>query len=680
MASSSDSPLILIPGSLGLTRSREEEMCRFIIDRLKLYRKQMGYDSEKSYTSDSWLWKRHIATRMYENDFSWRVREGNLFAKVNMTLNMTEQFITHHHARMSDDLVPDDEFFGVGPEGIEDKDPVLQEVQRLAHHRAKRQKLQGRMKNGLLGTLIRGESVCKVTQVNRRIQVPMKARLVIQDGQPVRTSLNEFVHEMDEWMDDPESPDTALRLKKDPNIRRRKEGQLQFSANPKTFHKTTLERAAEMEWMHFADFVAPLNVKCLEDAELTGHFFEKSVFDLLDTLPEELMSPTLKQEYLQKRREALKEKNGSEAGKNKEWTGENEEHEFDPHAQAYKTGNYAEVFVRYSPYRNGRFERIYMLIDLDLEWPIHYTYVHDILTWTDRPHPYQVTRVFPSEERWYGQGYYQRFYDNTLFADKCWNRIELELQKSGNLLFENPNATEEGKAGLPIRFRDTGTRRLVGDFTADDALTVKTVEPQVEQINTMLDAILQRLQSSVGMTSANDPALQNMPAADTLGGMEMLQETSNVQLRKREDEAGEGLNESVQAWGEADLKMVELKDLAFMGPDIAPLVMEWLTSHRDEIRDHIEIKTETIRKAKLLQENTQVLTILKEWISVPPLYKEAYREEYAHRLRLIGVKDPGRLLINPEMEAMQEGATPAGAAAMVAGQPDPEQPAPAKAA
>jgi hypothetical protein len=676
MSDPSSKPQVLISGGLTLTREREEAMILFATQRLTQLRGLMGYQSSSTYKAESWLWKRHIGTRMFENDFQWRVRDGNLFSKVNMSLNIVEQFITHHWARMCDDLIPDDEFFGVNAEGPEDENPAFDALQRWLHHRGRRQKLADKMKSGLLGALIRGEQVYKAVQTTKTIKTPVMERIVIQDGAPIRTTTGDFIFESDPWdvmQDDP----SRKALRKDPTRRLPAAGQPAFSAKPQRRHKITQERGADFEWMHYADFIAPLNVKCLDDAELVGHVFEKSVFDLFDLLPEDAMSVECKKEYLTKRRDLLPEKATSEAAKPKEWAGEQEEHTYDPDASAFKTARYAEICFRWAPHATGRYERIFLLVDLDLNWPIAYDYVHSVFDWTDRPHPYGTLRIFPSEDRWYGQGYYQRFFDDSLFVDKCWNRIELELQKSGNLLYENPQATEEGMAGLPIRFRTTETRRLRGDYTGEDALKVFTVTPQVQEVQASMDTTLQRLQASVGMTTANDPALQNMAAADTLGGMEMLQETSNVNLRKREDEVLTGLNCAVRSWSEADLKNTPVDALTkLVGPEEAALVIAWLEMHlKEDLANHIAVKVETLRKSKLLQENTQVMQVMTQWIQTPPAYKEAMRPEFAHRLGLLGVKDPERLLINPEAALMAAGADPATAAAAVAGQPSPEPPA-----
>jgi hypothetical protein len=114
-----------------------------------------------------------------------------------------------------------------------------------------------------------------------------------------------------------------------------------------------------------------------------------------------------------------------------------------------------------------------------------------------------------------------------------------------------------------------------------------------------------------------------------------------------------------------------------VGEEEAALVIEWLGVHlKEDLANHVAVKVETLRKAKLLQENTQVMQVMTQWIQTPPAYKEAMRQEFANRLGLLGVKDPERLLINPEMELMTAGADPATAAAAVAGQPSPEPAAP----
>lgn len=671
-----DAPKTLIPSNLGLRLTQEDTMVRFFLERLKYYRTQMGWASDRSYVMDSWLWKRYVATCMQGNIFSWRIKPGNLFSKVNMSRNMVEQAVTHHWSRICDDLVKDHEFIGVQAEGPEDDDPVVGDVQRFIQTRAKRQKLDKAMRDGLLGTLTRGESVTKAVQVNRRVLIPRTARPIMQDGSALRTTMGQLVTELDAW--DPHPVDPAKEvLRKDNRLMKPKGAKLALSDRKISFHETKLERGAEIKWMHYADFVTQLNVCSLDDAEITGHIFEKSVFDLLDELPAEMINPQAKKAYLQERRDKAAEMGADHTQSHRE-AGELEDYTYDPANQAYKTARYAEIYGRYSPFKDGRWERIYLLVDMDLNWPIAYGFVGEFLTWTDRPHPFGVERIHPSTEgRWYGEGYFMRHLEMSNFVDKCDCRIELELARSGNLLFENPEATDEGRMGLPLTFRSPQVRRLRGDFTADEAVSVKTVQPQVNEISTMGTLAAQTLQSYFGITSANDPALQNMPAADTLGGMEMLQDTSNVNVRKRESEVLEGMNDALVRWSEAELKNVDPKEVIdLLGEERAAGVLEWIELNRNQLSDHLIIKSEAARKARLMQENDQVMAILTAWINIPPMFREAYRSEFENRLKLLGVKDPKRLLVNPELEMQAQGASPAQAKAAVNGEPPPAEQSP----
>ncbi len=668
---------VLTLTALGLREETENRMVRHMIDRLKYHRKQMGWTSDRTYTQDSWLWKRHIATRWHDNDVSWRARPGSLFGKMNMTRGLLEQAVTHHWSRIKSDLLPNHEFFGIGPEGPEDKDPAIAEVQRFLHKRAKVQKLDLAARSAIQKALIRGEVVGKATQVHRRIQVPITARPVIQDGKILRTTKNEMVHELDEWRPDPTDPGREL-LAKDPALRRKAGGTLPLGDRRIQITQTRLERGADLTWMHYADFVTQLNVASLDDAEITAHIFDKSVYDLLDEIPREIQNPRAVREYLKTRREKGAEQ-GTEATQPRTWAGELEDTLYDTTDEAFRTGRFAEIYARYSPY-GGRYERMYLLADLDLEVPIHYSYAHEMLDWTDRPHPFQCLRIYPStDDRWYGMGYYGRYLDQAMFGDKCWNRIELALQTSGNLLFEDPQATDEGRQGIPLSFRSTTTRKLRAGFTGEDALSVVTVQPQIEGIADMMAASDERMASIFGITSANDPTLKDMPAADTLGGMELLSETSNVGVRAREDELLDGLNPAIIAWTEAELSNVPAEDvIGVLGVEKGQMALAWIAANKNRLNEVVAVKTEVLRKQRDLQDNQQIIALLSAWIGVPPLYRESWREVYAERLRKLGVKDPEALLINPEAEMQEMGASPASAAAAVAGVPDPEAPPPPK--
>ena len=72
-------------------------------------------------------------------------------------------------------------------------------------------------------------------------------------------------------------------------------------------------------------------------------------------------------------------------------------------------------------------------------------------------------------------------------------------------MFEDPQATDEGRQGIPLSFRSTMTRKLRAGFTGEDALSVVTVQPQIEGIAEMMAASDERMASIFGITSANDP-------------------------------------------------------------------------------------------------------------------------------------------------------------------------------
>jgi hypothetical protein len=706
--------VLIPPQSLQMSPDEEENMVQYAINRSNYWRQEMGWTpgSGMSFERESWLWKRHVATRMYEGDFSHRMIPGNIFARVNLTLNMVLQFIEQHKSRMCDDLLGSEKFFGVVPEGPEDQHPVLQDVEHVLHDSSMRLGLQDKFKRAVLNAMIRGEAVPKLTRKVERKVEQRKVRLVMSEGMPARDSRGGLITSLDRWEVLPENPAMKFMVR-DPRVMMSAAVPPLLGPEvemPVTVAQTT---GCDFAFPHWSDLIIPPLAQSLDSAELLGHCFMMAVPDLFDTLPEMITQTSQGKAYLDEVKGSGATDNPTEQQKAVAARGEKNDATQDEHERAFRQRRYTELYFRYDVRGNGRYEHMAMLIDHEAQWPIYYGLASEILTWTDRHHPFEEPfRINPLEDRWYGRGYYEQYGDKSLFVDKCWCRIELELQRSGNLLIENRQASLNGQAGKPIMFRTTETIQTSGQARPEDVISVVKVQAQVVEIEKSMETMLQKMQSEAGVTSPGDAVSTGMDAANTLGGMQILEQQKSTNLREREAELLSGMNAAlkgvaqIEFHGELELqKIAKLLDSKKMpgqplpqimapqkgagvpgsgfpvpggqegpppagpeqgpppppspaemeamltGMDRAKRLQMWAIQNSKALCNVIKIFVTRSRQAKLYEQCTKIIQVIDKWLSYPPQVRPNLYDTYADMLRALDVANPDVLLgpKNPPM-------------------------------
>ncbi len=702
-----DASRVLMPStSMRLDRVTEDRLVSFALERLDHYRKQMGWSGDGSYEHGSWLWRRHTATKMFEGDFTHRLAERTLYERSNLSLNMVAQLIEQHKARMTRDLFSGDKFFGIVPEGPEDQSPVLKDAERWLHHRGQEAGLHETFKiAGLQAALIRGEAVCKTTLKITRREETRQARALVLGGEAQKDSRGGLITDADEWTPDTANP-TRRVLVRDPRVSLPLDVPLTYDTRARDMTVIVSQsRGADVSFPFWADFVAPLGAVHLDNAELLAHCVQIAPPDLLDTLPAEAASSAAGADY----REAIQGRGiergqeGTEQRQAQIRRGEGDDHDAAAESMGFRERRYDEIYLRVDWRGTGRYERVAMLIDRELRWPVYYGPVSELLHWTDRPHPFRVPRIFPYEDRWYGRGYYDRYGPQADFADRCWNRMEMELQRSGNILVENRDAHEAGRAGIPIRFRSTDTLRVTGTATVEDVLKVITVVPQVQEAQAAMDMSLQKLQSEAGVIGPGDATSEALNASNTLGEAQIAEANKSVALEEREGEIMRGFNEILADFIDVEMDAVDIAALAALLentdptadaplPQIVPLsrpptpasaspgpggppapaaapvapaqeiaaplpqappltgqeraerLMQWAVENRDRLPKVVRIFVTRSRQSQVLAQSAKVLELSDRWLALPPEVRHAQRPVYAEMLRALEVQNVDHLL------------------------------------
>lgn len=678
-------------------------MVQFVLDSLQAIRTDRGHLSPGVYSRDSWMWRRAIAMRRYANDFRDRLddKKAALWKVKNFSWNQAQVFTDQNKARMSRDY--GSQFFAVVPEGVEDGHPALRPAERYFHARAEEQNLGDMIVNqGILGALIRGESVYRALPARKTQRVKKPARLVLVNGVPLKDSKGDLVTEFDVWLPDPLNA-TQKRLARDPTViwHTPDAGPLPLSETTREVLITTaLPTGCDLSFPFWADFYCSIYAPSLDAAEVKGHAFEMKADDLLDLFPRQSLTPAAECYYDTCMNGSAEMENRPERAMPIFHQGEMDKEKpvVDPCALGNNT--YAEVWFRYDADGDKRREDLMLLVDVGRAWPIAYGTAEEMLGSKDRKHPYGsiVCRPQGWQSRWYGMGHYEAHFDLCEMADADLNRGEIEKAKSGNLIFENPNATEEGKAGIPLAFRGPSTFRLIGQATGNDAVSVVTVQPQLEAINDSLEKVMQALTSRGGMLTPGEAEASNLQAAQTLGGLQILDQTKTVANDDLEGNLSRDIDHMLTVWAEMEVQNPDQEmlhellegslvpvpvppDPATGSPAVDPatgqpamqqvpeaqIVLEWLGSLKGrKARRALKFVRSKSRGLQVIANQQNVKTLLAEYARHPAPMRQALRETYIAMLQALDESNPQAALdkVDEAMTALES------AAAMAAVNPD----------
>lgn len=712
----------LTQGALRLTAEVEAKMVDDLLKRFDLERRRMGWDAPGVYKPKSWLYERWIASRMYESDYSHRGTLQGVFSVSNRSLNVPKDFIDTHFFRASQDLLGGDSFFNVMPEGPEDQSPAVKLYERYLQRRAKIISMQTLLDQELRGVFARGELIYKATDKVTSLKETRDVRFAVNpDGKPALDSQGNIITELDQWDISPTDPGLKILLR-DPTVSMLASADPHYSAQTqKVLVEINPSSGCCLEVPYWGDMVIPVTNSSVRNSDFAAHTFELALDDLADVLPPAKRTPAFDLYYAERIDGPINTIRTDEATAVLR-RGENDDSGF-PEGSSFMPIRLAEIWARVEVTPPGtapqlrRREDICMLVDIDRKWPIAYDYRHAMMPWAkDRRNPFGVIRISPVEKRWFGMGYYQEMRDASEYADKQYNRMEVDMMTSGNQIFRDKNATEEGKAGRPPMFRSLAVNTLVGGKTAADAFAVVTIPSQAAEIQAVMDRELQRMQASKGIITPAEAGQTGLAAADTLGGMQILEKTSDVQLKQRERDLLGGPTEGLIAllgdFAEIeavyfDLNLAEklfapLSEqqqqdaLAQLNagatapgvppgpletpPDNVAILTEWLqeiTQSAGNLRNRITVAVAPKNSSAVIEESNQAIQVIQQWFAMgsdpaagPPA-QEKMKDIFVTILRQLGVQNPeNKLPISQPPPPVDPNGQP-----IPAGQPQPGSPA-----
>lgn len=552
----------LVKPGIDIPFEREQLMVSYVTALIERTKVEMGITATGSYERDSWVFKRAVAMRRWENDFSDRLGDpiANIWRISNRSYNQPQVAIEQHLARLSQSYEAE-RFFVLTPDDDEDEHPGMKLAERMLQERADEHCLSEKIvDHDVKGCLIRGEAVAKIAPIVGVKRELREVRVVVNpDGSPAKDSLGFPVTELDTWVSVPNNPAQEC-LARDAAVVKAAGAEVLLSERKVTEWVQVEDNAgAQWDYPFWMDLLISINAPTLDHAECKAHRFERRFDELLELLPSSLIIKENLNAYeaMTCQPGALNFQSRPEMAQNAIHRGELELAGEDMLTRPEGTlpfVQYAEVWFHFDVSGRHFREPMVMMIDLDHDRPIYYARASEVLRSKVRTHPFMATRIYPVDGRWYGRGYYDQYKDLSESVDADLNRTEIEKAKSGNLIFENRQATAQGLAGRPLMFRAPGTMKLVGTYRADDAVSVVTVSPQLQAIESSMDRTLATLAARSGGVTPGETEGADLQAANTATGLQILQETKNDQAELRAKEISKGVRAKLMVWAELELR------------------------------------------------------------------------------------------------------------------------------
>lgn len=648
-------PTKAIIQGMRLSLEQEANLVREFMERFSNTRKEMGWRGPKlSYDGLLGKWQRY--TSEFEGDFSHRAQEDELYEKVNSSDNVPQRAIRVFKAKANAKLLNTEPWFTVGQSRRGKEDPRIKLVDEYYHELIEEAEGRQALTQAIQGASIRGVQVLKITsrvdQVHKRADV----RVLLIGGHVLADSAGRPVTDQDEWQDDPESPEGARILKRDPRIRIIGEPDLSDPVNiPVT---DTMRRGLAIDCKPWQDFYCSPMARSIHEADC----FDVYDLDVDDMLSRMYAGGGKLSEAAQAWLESIRKDDGTaktDSGQAQENRGEREE----PKDSRPKT-QIAEGWIKLDADGDNRAEELHVVMDVDREVPIYYNYMQEASP-TGRK-PYALLRAIPLEERWYGVGFYELLDNQHKFIDRQRNRIDARSGTTGHILMKRAGAFRDEKFGVPVGFNKGRFYTVEDGIEFQDAVGAFTLPPIADQLWKMLESERQNAQLLSGTLTPQDQDFSNSPGADTLGGLELMAKESEI----LNDDALQGLILGIRDTLDQGARVTltpehfDLSKCTDIMEEDAAAVQSWVAEGQGRtLSRRIKLLLTKTRSLQQLQANKQAIEILAQWDMLLPEQQIRYKDIYIDILNSLEVDSPDEVLGDPKLrlEAMMAaGATNTG--------------------
>lgn len=710
---SSDTAKVLYASKLKLSGEREDRLMTFCKNRRMGIREEMGFldgiaaSSGLGYQAETcaswrgmaltgWARIRFEAHRSYENDLSFRaspenaVRFGTLYQLFNCSMNIPQRAVNVYKARACEALVNTEPFTGLLPEGENDDSVPIKLAERILHSELKKAGARFEYREGIRQACL-SEAVMKHTLVPVEDEPYMDNYasfwMVPEIGLggptgnsvPLRDLQGGYVFADEDFDAHPDILGLQI-LKRDPSVTMDPEQASKSEPSPMT-RPGKVQYKISVEPTGWENFFCSVVEKDIHTADCIAHEFDEDVDNLLKRSKGMKLNAAARQ-WLENVKESSSYYPQSEGMQPNYARGEREGGLYSP-----KRVLICEQWLRFDVFERGVADELCVMWAVDSNgneaWPIYYDLMKNASPTGRRP--FEVIRVIPVRDRWYGMGFYDLLSNDHEFIDDAWNRIRFRSSASGRIEWIKKDAfegtPEDGPQGLsmgqPLILKSTA------EGNGGDNVGIVEFPEMDEKIWEMLKMAMQVAQLRSGTMTASDAAMSNLPSNNTATGQDLLANESELMSNDTTQDVIRGIQRSLE---QCTIMVFDLPDPfakqqfmekanILLGVADGTTLMDWLAVHdAHDLCTNVNLLLTKARSKQQMQSGIQALQVLVGGLSFIqlvmqfPELAEQYKPLYADILHSLDISSADKLLQIPtEMlqMAQQQAQAAAGAAPKV---------------
>lgn len=403
------------------------------------------------------------------------------------------------------------------------------------------------------------------------------------------------------------------------------------------FHVVVSE-GARCEIVYFKDFLCPLDVPSVHEADINIHLYSLPVMRIVEMFRrEDLAKAGVKD--LESMRRAVAMVRAMSSG-TEPTSGASQ-----PRGDHGEQGNTAptnspnvdlvEAWVRFDVDGDGVQEEVMVVVDRVNRFPVYYDYTANLTIKGRRP--FEVIRSRAVDGRWYGIGSMEYFEPEQEFIDLTINRRNFRMSQAGRITWFNPHVTKKGRSQPGSATLEFGkTYELLDGYKGEDLAGYIELPDDSENLMEMLNFYMQLMQLKSGVINAGDQEASGLPSSNTATGIndvaqsgrEMFSQYLNCLLVGQEDTLIANTRVTYRNMNKTEI-------FRFFQGDTAGL--DQLTPEEvNHLEFIVSIRLTRQHTEKVLQTSAQASSLVDGFYKKPPLIQEKVKEFYRDSISALG--------------------------------------------
>jgi hypothetical protein len=674
----------MIDHALGRIENLEHELGRDTTSHANWYGK--GMDDTVKQAAGSFMGKRQLYEMTFHNQIDWRAwLIGGIFAESNLTVPLSRRIAQQQIARAVNYFLGTDPWFGAYPVGKSDE--VTADVtDKYCKHKAKESDLKGTIMSNVEGAIIRGETVTKTVHRQDWTQYQKEATIAIDAaGTPFVASDADYIYIHDEWVpmevnaQSPESeevPQQVWVLKRDGRTQLPESlsspDQLHFETQIVPAQKVRY-RGASSQAVYYKDFLAPLDAPNLDEAEICVHLYDKPAIEVASiyvaalegegqTTREtaaKIFESLQELTHLDDRPKAMAKKERPELG---EAPGKTKDAESEQPESRDSGGEpiieVAEVYMHFDANEDGVQEDIVLMIDRKNRRPLFYDYVQNRTPNGRRP--FKVSRVNRVEGRWHGIGTMEVFQPLQEVVDLLVNRWNHSQSRSGNVIFWNPELTQEGEENPHLELNGGRTYTPKGNIDPETILKVIPLyDIKGREIYKEIEFFMQVAINMSGVSHVNDAAMLGMDTAKLATGVKNIERSGQEMFSIYLSQLQDGLEDILREFCIYTLAYLDHQEAFLYTENDQVMMLEFGPENvEQDINMDVRLEMTRYKNEQDLVQAQQATAKVIEYYTLPPELQMRTAQLYRQMLKAMQVAHVDEI-IQPGFQIPPQG-TPSG--------------------